>query len=259
MPNYPLLLKPANLPAVGVLQKLLIRGGARLTADGAFGPITRQAVIDFQRPRRLTADGMVGPETWPRVSAGANLPIMDCVDIFDPLLVTDTETPIMRVGGNPLVIGGMCNGVEQAVSMILAASPGNVFLLRFHGHGAPGVASVASGRGELDPDSQERADILANPGILHTLSRLSSIFGPYGCVQFMHCQTGRGPEGHQLLSKIARALGVPASAAVTDQYGLGDGNVPFGYTGPTVTAVPSGGTLAGWVRSLPDFTGMSVP
>jgi hypothetical protein len=257
--NYTDLREGDNLHMVGVLQHLLNRTGASLVTDGIFGGRTLAAVRAFQKPRGLLPDGVVGENTWTRLTAGVSLPILDSVDIWDPTFLREDAAYIKKAGGNPLLIGGMCNGVEQAVSMILAASPGNVFLLRFHGHGAPGVASVASGRGELDPDSQERADILANPGILHTLSRLSSIFGPYGCVQFMHCQTGRGPEGHQLLSKIARALGVPASAAVTDQYGLGDGNLPFGYTGPTVTAVPSGGTLAGWVRSLPDFTGMSVP
>jgi peptidoglycan hydrolase-like protein with peptidoglycan-binding domain len=200
VPNYPLLLKSAKLPAVGVLQKLLIRGGAGLTVDGDFGPKTQHAVIEFQRPRRLKADGIVGVETWPRVSAGAKLPIIDCVDVFDPLLVTDTETPIMRVGGHPEVLGGMCNGLEQAVTMILGGSPRDVFLLRFHGHGAPGIAGVASGRGDLDPNSTQGSDIFTDPVVLNTLSRLRGIFGPYGCVQFMHCQTGRGRDGHLLLS-----------------------------------------------------------
>ena len=258
MSNYPLLFHSNHLPSVGVLQKLLNRGGARLTVDGNFGHRTRQAVIDFQRLRRLRTDGIVGVETWPRVSAGANLPILDCVDVFDPLLVEDTETPIRRVGGNPRVIGGMCNGVAQAVAMILAASPGNVFLLRFHGHGDSGDASVSTGRGELDPNLRERGDIWNDPGIIRTLARLAPIFGPYGCIQFMHCQTGRGTQGRLLLSTIASSLGVPATAAVNDQAGLGSGNLPFGYTGPTVTAVPFGGTLAGWARSLPEFPQMSA-
>lgn len=259
MANYPLLLQSNHLPAVGVLQKLLNSGGARLTADGNFGHRTRQAVIDFQRPRSLKPDGKVGVATWPRISAAADLPILDCIDILDPLLVGDTEAPIRSVGGKPRVIGGMCNGVAQAVAMILAASPGNVFLLRFHGHGASGDASVSTGQGELDPSTQERGDIWNDPGIIHTLGRLAPIFGPYGCVQFMHCQTGRGSQGRLLLSTIASALGVPATAAVHDQSGLGDGNLPFGFTGPTVTAVPGGKSLAHWARNLPEFAGISMP
>src|SRR3546814_16519439 len=66
--SYPLLRKPDILPAAGVLQKLLNRGGAGLGVDGNFGPRTGSAVMDFQRPRRLAVDGAVGGNTWPRVS-----------------------------------------------------------------------------------------------------------------------------------------------------------------------------------------------
>ncbi|MFJ6411954.1 peptidoglycan-binding protein [Terribacillus saccharophilus] len=38
-----------------------------VTADGIFGPNTRQAVINFQRNNGLGVDGIVGPETWNRL------------------------------------------------------------------------------------------------------------------------------------------------------------------------------------------------
>ncbi|WP_244499294.1 peptidoglycan-binding domain-containing protein [Terribacillus halophilus] len=38
-----------------------------VTADGIFGPITRQAVINFQRNNGLGVDGIVGPQTWNRL------------------------------------------------------------------------------------------------------------------------------------------------------------------------------------------------
>src|SRR3546814_11848175 len=82
--SYPLLRKPDILPAAGVLQKLLNRGGAGLGVDGNFGPRTRSAVMDFQRPRRLAVDGAVGVNTWPRVSVGSDkLAVIDCIDVFD--------------------------------------------------------------------------------------------------------------------------------------------------------------------------------
>jgi hypothetical protein len=37
---------------------------AGLSEDGAFGPLTLAAVINFQRSRGLTPDGIVGPITW---------------------------------------------------------------------------------------------------------------------------------------------------------------------------------------------------
>jgi hypothetical protein len=256
MANYTLLREYNKLPTVGVLQKLLNRGGAGLTADGDFGPKTKKAVKDFQRPRGLNPDGVVGKNTWPRVSVHADLHIMDCIDIFDPSLMNLEMQDIIRAGGSPIVIGGACNGVEQAVSDIIRAAPGKIFLLRFHGHGAPGVAGISSGEDDVDPS--HRADIA--PGniaeLLPVLSRLRPIFGPYGSVEFMHCSTGRGRNGRAVLNAIARAIGVPVSAAVFDQ--LGGGVDTFRFEGPTYTAMPGSQTLKAWSAALPEFAGMTV-
>ena len=46
------------------LQYLLNAHGARLAVDGAFGPLTRNAVIAFQRARHLKADGVADGATW---------------------------------------------------------------------------------------------------------------------------------------------------------------------------------------------------
>lgn len=46
-------------PSVAAVQTLL-----GITADGAFGPETEQAVIEFQRGANLPADAIVGPATW---------------------------------------------------------------------------------------------------------------------------------------------------------------------------------------------------
>lgn len=256
MPNFTLLARGNKLPAVGVLQKLLNRGGSNLTADGDFGERTQTAVINFQRPRGLVADGVVGQNTWPRVSAGANLPIMDCIDIFDPSLMDLEMKDIQNAGGNPLVIGGMSNGVAQAVQMILGASPGNVFLLRFHGHGAPGVAGISFGHGGAGFGHRADIDLSNLPIMIPLLTRLRGIFGPYGCIQFMHCSTGRGPNGQTVLRAIANAVGVPVSAGVQDQ--LGGGANTFRFEGPTFTAVPGGGSIASWASSRPNFPQMTV-
>ncbi len=39
--------------------------GFRLAQDGIFGPLTRAAVIRFQRAVDITDNGVVGPVTWP--------------------------------------------------------------------------------------------------------------------------------------------------------------------------------------------------
>ncbi|WP_257000865.1 peptidoglycan-binding domain-containing protein [Terribacillus saccharophilus] len=41
-----------------------IQRALEVTADGIFGPNTRQAVINFQRNNGLGVDGIVGQATW---------------------------------------------------------------------------------------------------------------------------------------------------------------------------------------------------
>jgi hypothetical protein len=81
--NYTYLRYGDRLPTVGVLQKLLKRAGEKLDADGIFGPKTLAAVRHFQHAKRLHPDGIVGKHTWPRLVEGLDLPILDCVDVFD--------------------------------------------------------------------------------------------------------------------------------------------------------------------------------
>ena len=255
--SYPLMRNPDRLPAVGVLQKLLnARAGSSLVSDGVFGQRTKAAVQSFQRPRGLMADGSVGQQTWPRLSQMTNnLKVVDCVDVFDPSLYQLEAQDIRRAGGNPLLIGGMCNGVEQAVTNIISEAGSGVFLLRFHGHGAPGVAGVSDGHGDLgDHNSSIHMDNWTY--LRPIIERLRNIFGPYGCIQFMHCETGSGPQGRTMLQNIANAVNVPATGGIQTQYG--GGSKTFRFEGPTYTAFPNGGNLASWSASRPDFIGMSV-
>ena len=55
---------------VTVLQSALNYYGYDLDADGEFGPLTRNALMDFQRKAGIEADGICGPETWRKLFLG---------------------------------------------------------------------------------------------------------------------------------------------------------------------------------------------
>jgi hypothetical protein len=249
MPNYTLLRQGDRLPSVGVLQKLLNRTGAKLKADGEFGSRTRDAVVAFQRERRMTPDGVVGESTWSRLAASSWLPILDCVDVFDEDLYQGDAQNIIRAGGNPILIGGMSRGVQQATAAITARGR-SVFLLRFIGHGASGWQGVSAGKGGV---GEQRAALhYVNAPVAHVLG-LQQVFGPHGNVELHGCHVAKGARGHQFLTSLARSFGVPVTAGTATQYAT------FRFDGPTFTAFPPGQTLGSWSASLPEFPPMSVP
>jgi Putative peptidoglycan binding domain len=266
--NYTDLRMGDRLPTVGVLQRLLNRAGAGLNCDGVFGPKTQASVKHFQHAHRLAPDGIVGRVTWRRLVEGVDLPIVDCVDVFDSFqreeflrakqpkkaaamadtLHTEVDD-ITSVGGSPFVLGGMSNGVEQAVSLV-CGSARESFLLRFHGHGYPGSVGITAGSGGPNQLNRINADSL--PKLQNIVMRLSAVFGPYASVELMSCQTARGAEGRRLVAWLAAIIGVPVSAGVNNQYA--GGFRTFRFEGPTFTSIPFGGTLKRWCEELPAFS-----
>lgn len=50
----------------------MLQSALGITADGIYGPQTKQAVMNFQSSKGLKADGIVGPKTWAALSGGAS-------------------------------------------------------------------------------------------------------------------------------------------------------------------------------------------
>jgi hypothetical protein len=103
------------------------------------------------------------------------------------------------------------------------------------------VAGISFGQGGVGFGERADIDNADFAEIRPALARLRPIFGPYGNVQFMHCETGSGSKGKALLRSVADTLGVPATAAVHIQYG--GGTSTFRFEGPTNSAFPSGISL----------------
>lgn len=63
--NMQTLKKGSKGEEVRLLQNIL-----HLYVDGIFGPLTEEAVMDFQKENKLTPDGIVGPKTWEALLKG---------------------------------------------------------------------------------------------------------------------------------------------------------------------------------------------
>lgn len=69
--SRPTLRSGASGPDVSRLQRALTAAlGRTVGIDGTFGPITEQAVEDYQTSRKLGVDGIVGSESWTALQAG---------------------------------------------------------------------------------------------------------------------------------------------------------------------------------------------
>ncbi len=147
---YPLLRQGCVLPSVTALQILLNRGRTqnKLQVDGVFGPLTANAVREFQRMKGIGVDGIVGVRTWPLLTQRSQLKVIDTVDTTDSDVMLPVVGNLLAAGADPIVQTALCGGVSALVSRILAraAQSGATVLLRISGHGGPGGQYVSGGR-----------------------------------------------------------------------------------------------------------------
>jgi hypothetical protein len=83
------------------------------------------------------------------LSAGTPYCLIGANDIYDPR--HDWVTPDSVRGRHWIATGGMSNGVAQVVNDVMrqAHETGSIALLRFYGHGAPGLTGVTGGTGGM--------------------------------------------------------------------------------------------------------------
>jgi peptidoglycan hydrolase-like protein with peptidoglycan-binding domain len=242
------------LPSVTTSQILLRRHRPQtvIKADGHFGQRTKGAVENFQSFHRLTRDGIIGNNSWNQFMRVSGFQTIDVVDGTDSSLVTLEAADIRSAGGDPIVVFGMSNGIEFVTREIVARGrPGNVMLLRFHGHGNRGLQNVTGG--EINGAPHLAAISLSNyPQIESTIARIRSVLLTFGSVQLLGCDVGGG-RGSQLVSRLAGTWGVPVTAGLHTQFG--GGNQTFRFEGPTVTGFPGGANLRSWSQSMEDQFG----
>jgi peptidoglycan hydrolase-like protein with peptidoglycan-binding domain len=75
--------------------------------DGNFGPVTQGAVKGFQAGESLTVDGIVGPQTWSKLPA-------------------DPNTPLLTEGSSGPVVTALQKGLKTYSAQNPAADPGPI-------------------------------------------------------------------------------------------------------------------------------------
>ena len=136
-----------RLPPVAVVQMLLnARLGERLRIDGYLGPLTEQAIKDFQRATQCAGpSGKIDNGTWRRLNKFVDLSVVETVDICDPMLLKSLAEA-REYNENAMAVGCMSNATDSVINEIVARNKvKSVVLLRFIGHGAEGIQSVGIG------------------------------------------------------------------------------------------------------------------
>jgi len=170
------------------------------------------------------------------------------IDIIDATEASDRHEikAIKKGGGTPIVMYGMSGAVEHMVHQVImqAVKPGRINLLRFHGHGAPGMMNIAAGK---EVHFQHHSGISnSNLGSTKdTLGKLKPYFAKSRARVELHgCKVAKGANGQKLIKDLAKIWGVPVSAGTESQYG-GVGK-QFKFEGPVHTAMPSGAMMCGF-------------
>lgn len=241
---------------VVALQILLNRDPAirpKLVTDGSFGPKTGKA-IDTYRERVMMQSGpthVADPTMWSFLLARAQLQVVEAVDITDPLVLEET-VPKLSPGAITVQIGGMSNGISQVVTDIRARARGqrSIMMLRFHGHGAPGLIAISAGsrRSTGGIDGIAAHSVLTLP-MLQTfapwLRQLGPLLNNFGFIELHSCRIAQGVQGAMFLRELANTFGAPVRAALSKQ------QMARVYTlvGQTRSGFPGNTTLRQWAFS----------
>lgn len=267
-----------KLPIVAIVQGLLnTRVNHSIEVDGIFGSQTENAVKQFQISTKCSSPtGKVDDLTLNRLKLSLDLSIVDVIDICHPQVLQILELDMIH-NKRPMALGCMSNAVNPIINRIIFENkPGSVVLLRFVGHGSQAVQAVGLGRGwqetfgtnkklKLNADQQEMyknvfrySSISGSKGglryIKESLTRLVSIFSPYGSIEFRGCNIANGSGGREFIDEVAEITGVPVTA------GLGGQSMKKmpRFTGQTYSAFPGRSNLHNWSAKLPAFN-MSLP
>lgn len=171
--------------------------------------------------------------------------IIDFVDIASPEM---GEVEVIRAQGRePVTLNqSRANSARLMIDAIIERAntvgrQGVITLLRFHGHGLPGMMGIS--HSEDMSAFTTYSNVISLPVInaqANEFARLRPYFAAGARVEFHGCNVGSGAAGQALLQRLSALWGVPVSAGSRTQIGGGDASHTFRFEGPVYTANPNG-------------------
>jgi hypothetical protein len=239
--------------------------GRRLVVDGIFGRNTRAGVSSAARMLGVgdKTDGKVaGPELVAKLLAGVDLRVVTSVDIGDPRVQVSIDI-LKENFDDPLVLGGMCNGLQQFVLGVKSrATKGQMAALRMVGHGNLGdwlTVSVGSVADLRKGDADQRKEYAAISDEVYSyvsaknfdkvngiIQPLNALFAPFGFAEHYGCTLGARSATRKMLNKLATLWGVPIRVTIGKQPMVSVTDLK----GPVFTAFPGAHSLASWSRQF---------
>jgi hypothetical protein len=180
--------------------------------------------------------------------------IVNVFDAEDPRRFSDARHV---TDGRDIMLGGMCNGVAQMISSIMALfnTSGELDVLRLFGHGAEGMMGISVGGRVSSGASPNMVSTIAYNNfdqISGELGRLTTLFAPSGRVDLFGCSVGGGEKGDKLLQRLANLWGVKVRAGILTQFS-GTASSQMVFEGPIKTAIPGGTAPIRTHHAMPSY------
>ncbi len=100
---------------VKALQEQLNNTGSKLVIDGDFGPLTLQAVKDFQISSHLTVDGLVGKHTWAKINIVGVISRISIIKEIEPQLSVSVATCESSLNINATLYNKASNSTDRGL------------------------------------------------------------------------------------------------------------------------------------------------
>ena len=117
-------------PQTELLQLGLTRAGHELKKDGVFGPLTRSAVVSFQRRAGLEPDGVAGPLTWaalrPYLTGYVRHTVRRGDTMYDLALRYGVRTSAIEIANPGVDPRAMQIGSELTIPLRFTVVPGDI-------------------------------------------------------------------------------------------------------------------------------------